>query len=85
MERVLGGVTAQGAAVEGPGVVRNFSDLPTLISVRWAGDLSERVQSELRRLWTVPVCRHRRHQIFVTGHLEEVFGKYCRQPHFGRR
>jgi 2-dehydropantoate 2-reductase len=31
MERVLGGVTAQGAIVTGPGVVHNFSDLPSYI------------------------------------------------------
>ncbi len=43
MERVLGGVTAQGAAIDGPGVVRNFSDLPTHIG-EMAGGLSERVQ-----------------------------------------
>ena len=43
MERVLGGVTAQGAAVEGPGVVRNFSDLPTYIG-EMGGGLSERVE-----------------------------------------
>jgi len=43
MERVLGGVTAQGAAVVGPGVVRNFSDLPTYIG-EMGGGLSERVE-----------------------------------------
>ena len=43
MNRVLGGVTAQGAAVEGPGAVRNFSDLPTHIG-EMAGGLSERSQ-----------------------------------------
>ena len=41
-DRVLGGVTAQGAAIEGPGVVRNFGNLPTFIGER-AGGLSERV------------------------------------------
>ncbi len=30
-ERVIGGLTAQGAKVEGPGVIRNYSDLPTYI------------------------------------------------------
>ena len=43
MERALGGVTAQGAAVEGPGVVRNFGDLPSHIG-EMAGGLSERAQ-----------------------------------------
>lgn len=43
MDRVLGGVTAQGAAIEGPGVVRNFSDLPSHIG-EMGGGLSERVQ-----------------------------------------
>ena len=43
MERVLGGVTAQGAAVEGPGAVRNFGNLPTHIG-EMGGGLSERAQ-----------------------------------------
>ena len=43
MERVLGGVTAQGAAVEGPGAVRNFGNLPTHIG-EMGGGISERVQ-----------------------------------------
>lgn len=43
MERVLGGVTAQGAAVEGPGAVRNFGDLPTHIG-EMGGGLSERTE-----------------------------------------
>ncbi len=29
--RVIGGLTAQGATVEGPGIIRNYSDLPTYI------------------------------------------------------
>lgn len=41
IERVLGGVTAQGAAVEGPGAVRNFGDLPTHIG-EMGGGVSER-------------------------------------------
>lgn len=41
MARVLGGVTAQGAAVEGPGAVRNFGDLPTHIG-EMSGGVSER-------------------------------------------
>ena len=41
MERVLGGVTAQGAAVEGPGAVRNFGDLPTHIG-EMGGSVSDR-------------------------------------------
>ena len=43
MERVLGGVTAQGAAVEGLGAVRNFGNLPTHIG-EMGGGLSERAQ-----------------------------------------
>ena len=43
LERVLGGVTAQGAAVEGPGTVRNFGDLPTHVG-EMPGGLSERSQ-----------------------------------------
>jgi 2-dehydropantoate 2-reductase len=34
-EHVVGGLTAQGAIVVGPGVVRNFGDLPS-----WIGDLA---------------------------------------------
>ena len=41
MARVMGGVTAQGAAVEGPGAVRNFGDLPTHIG-EMSGGVSER-------------------------------------------
>ena len=41
MEKVLGGVTAQGAIVTGPGVVHNFSDLPSYIG-ELTGGLSER-------------------------------------------
>ena len=43
MERVLGGVTAQGAAVEGPGAVRNFGNLPTHIG-EMGGGISERAE-----------------------------------------
>ena len=43
MERVLGGVTAQGAAVEGLGAVRNFGNLPTHIG-EMGGGISERAQ-----------------------------------------
>ena len=43
MERVLGGVTAQGAAVEEPGAVRNFGNLPTHIG-EMGGGISERAQ-----------------------------------------
>ena len=41
--RVFGGVSAQGATVVGPGVVRNFSDLPSYIG-EMAGGLSERAE-----------------------------------------
>jgi 2-dehydropantoate 2-reductase len=40
-EHVLGGLTAQGAVLVGPGVVRNFGDLPSYIG-ELAGGLSER-------------------------------------------
>ena len=34
-DRVLGGLTAQGASIEAPGTVRNYSELPT-----WIGEMS---------------------------------------------
>lgn len=40
-ERVLGGVTAQGATVTGPGTVHNFGDLPSYIG-ELGGGLSDR-------------------------------------------
>jgi 2-dehydropantoate 2-reductase len=40
-ENVLGGLTAQGALVEAPGVVRNFGDLPTYVG-ELGGGISER-------------------------------------------
>ena len=43
MERVLGGSTAQGAAVEGPGTIRNFANLLSHIG-EMPGGLSERSQ-----------------------------------------
>jgi 2-dehydropantoate 2-reductase len=43
-EHVVGGLTAQGAIVVGPGVVRNFGDLPTYIG-ELAGGLSERTSA----------------------------------------
>ncbi|MBV7335829.1 2-dehydropantoate 2-reductase [Chloroflexi bacterium TSY] len=43
MERVLGGVTAQGASVEAPGVVRNYADLPSHIG-EMEGGISERAE-----------------------------------------
>jgi len=42
-ERVLGGLSAQGATVEAPGVVRNFGDLPTYLG-EMQGGLSERAE-----------------------------------------
>jgi 2-dehydropantoate 2-reductase len=41
MPHVLGGLTAQGAVMEGPGVVRNFGDLPSYIG-ELDGGLSDR-------------------------------------------
>jgi 2-dehydropantoate 2-reductase len=40
-DKVLGGLTAQGALVEAPGVVRNFGDLPTYVG-ELGGGISER-------------------------------------------
>lgn len=40
-EHLLGGLTAQGAVMEGPGVVRNFGDLPSYVG-ELAGGLSAR-------------------------------------------
>ena len=40
-DRVLGGLTAQGANVEGPGVIRNHAELPSYIG-EMAGGVSER-------------------------------------------
>ena len=40
-ENVIGGLTAQAGLAEGPGVVRNFGDLPTHIG-EMAGGLSDR-------------------------------------------
>jgi 2-dehydropantoate 2-reductase len=41
-ENVLGGLTAQGATIEAPGMVRNFGDLPTYVG-ELDGGISERV------------------------------------------
>ena len=43
MEKVLGGLTAQGATAIGPGVVRNFSDMPSYIG-EMGGGLSDRAE-----------------------------------------
>ena len=42
-ERVLGGWTAQGASVEAPGVVRNYSELPSQVG-EMRGGLSDRAR-----------------------------------------
>jgi 2-dehydropantoate 2-reductase len=42
-ENVLGGLTAQGANVEGPGVIRNHAELPSYIG-EMEGGISERVK-----------------------------------------
>lgn len=49
-ENVLGGLTAQGANVEGPGIVRNHAELPSYIG-EMAGGVSGRV-SEIAELLT---------------------------------
>ena len=41
-EKVLGGLTAQGASMVGPGIVRNYADLPSHIG-EMRGGLSDRV------------------------------------------
>ena len=41
-DRVLGGLTAQGASIEGPGVVRNYAELPSHIG-EMEGGISDRV------------------------------------------
>ena len=38
-QRVIGGLTAQAAIVEGPGVVRNYSDLPTYVGEIFGPDV----------------------------------------------
>ena len=66
-ERVLGGVTAQGASIEGPGCIRSYADLPSQIG-QMEGEVSERataiasVFSE-HGLETTP-SRHIRHDIW---------------------
>ena len=47
--RVLGGLTAQGANIEGPGVVRNHAELPSFIG-EMSGEVSDRVTSVARLL-----------------------------------
>ena len=46
-ERVLGGVTAQGASIEGPGCIRSYADLPSRIG-EMAGGVSERTTAIAR-------------------------------------
>lgn len=46
-ERVLGGVTAQGASIEGPGCIRSYADLPSQIG-EMAGGMSERATAIAR-------------------------------------
>jgi 2-dehydropantoate 2-reductase len=43
-DRVLGGVTAQGASIEGPGCIRSYADLPSQIG-EMGGGVSERVSA----------------------------------------
>ena len=66
-ERVLGGVTAQGASIEGPGCIRSYADLPSQIG-QMEGDVSERATAIARvfsehGLETTP-SRHVRHDIW---------------------
>ena len=46
-ERVLGGVTAQGASIEGPGCIRSYADLPSQIG-EMGGGVSERATAIAR-------------------------------------
>lgn len=48
-DRVLGGLTAQGANIESPGVVRNHADLPSYIG-EMQGGVSERTRSIAKML-----------------------------------
>ena len=66
-ERVLGGVTAQGASIEGPGCIRSYADLPSQIG-QVEGGVSERATAIARvfsehGLETTP-SRHIRHDIW---------------------
>lgn len=49
MQHMIGGLTAQGAQMEAPGVVRNFGDLPSYIG-ELGGGLSERCMAIARAL-----------------------------------
>lgn len=48
-DKVLGGLTAQGANIEGPGVVRNHAELPSYIG-EMAGGVSDRVAAIAEQL-----------------------------------
>ncbi len=48
-DRVLGGLTAQGATVEAPGVVRNWGELPTYVGELFGADAG-RVSDRVRRI-----------------------------------
>ena len=64
-ERVLGGVTAQGASIEGPGCIRSYADLPSQIG-QMEGGVSERATARVfseHGLETTP-SRHIRHDIW---------------------
>ena len=66
-ERVLGGVTAQGASIEGPGCIRSYADLSSQIG-QMEGGVSERATAIARvfsehGLETTP-SRHIRHDIW---------------------
>ena len=66
-ERVLGGVTAQGASIEGPGCIRSYADLPSQIG-EMEGGVSARATAIARAfseygLETTP-SRHIRHDIW---------------------
>jgi 2-dehydropantoate 2-reductase len=57
MDRVLGGLTAQGAMVTGPGVVHNYSDLPSYIG-ELQGGLSERAERIAQAFTTAGLETH---------------------------
>ena len=66
-ERVLGGVTAQGASIEGPGCIHSYADLPSQIG-EMEGGVSARATAIARAfsehgLETTP-SRHIRHDIW---------------------
>ena len=57
IERVLGGLTAQGASVEAAGVIRNYSELPSYIGEMQGGSSERARRIAAKRLATPRVYR----------------------------